>query len=335
MTTQETLTHLLQKKILIIDGAMGTMIQKHNLTEADYRGTRFADYPSDLKGNNDLLSITQPEIIRNIHLAYLEAGADIIETNTFNANFISQADYDLQDIVYELNVASAKLAKEAIALFQSPEPKFVAGSIGPTNRSASISPDVSNPSFRNVTFDDLVACYKQQVLGLIEGGADILLIETVFDTLNAKACAYSINEIFEEQNRTMPIMISGTITDRSGRNLSGQTIEAFYISLSHVPMISMGLNCAFGAKDMKPYLAQVAKQADTFISCYPNAGLPNQLGQYDQTPEMMADEIKPFLEENLVNILGGCCGSTPAHIAAIANLAAKYEPRKFEKSLQG
>jgi 5-methyltetrahydrofolate--homocysteine methyltransferase len=323
---------LLKEKIMILDGAMGTMIQKYKLTEEDFRGTRFEGHSHPLKGNNDLLSITRPDIIKAIHLEYLEAGADILETNTFSANIISQADYALESAVYDINFFSAKIAKEAAEEMtqKNPDkPRFVAGSIGPTNRTASISPDVNNPGYRAVSFDDLVSAYKEQVEALIDGGVDLLLVETIFDTLNAKACIYGIMEILEARKIQIPVMVSGTITDASGRTLSGQTTEAFYISLSHAPLLSIGINCALGAKAMKQYIEILAKNAPCFISCYPNAGLPNEFGLYDETPEDMARQLEEFMKEGLVNIVGGCCGTSPDHIRAFAQLATKYPPRKI------
>lgn len=324
---------ILKKRILVLDGAMGTMIQRHKLEEEDFRGDRFKDHSSSLKGNNDLLSITRPDIIKEIHAEYFKAGADIAETNTFSSTSIAQADYGLEDLAYELNYESAKIAKEVADEFTTKEPskpRFVAGSIGPTNRTASISPDVNDPGFRAVTFDELVEAYTEQVKGLAAGGADMLLVETVFDTLNAKAALFAIQEYFEESGKELPVMVSGTITDQSGRTLSGQTTEAFLISISHVPLLSVGLNCALGAKQLRPYLQILDKKSDFFVSAHPNAGLPNEFGEYDETPELMADQIKSFLDENLVNIIGGCCGTTPDHIKAIAELATQYEPRSIE-----
>lgn len=323
--------NLLQEKILILDGAMGTMIQRHKLEEEDFRTERFKDHPKSLKGCNDLLSITQPQIIKDIHRAYFEAGADIAETNTFNGTQIGMSDYGMEHIVYELNHQSAKIAREVADEFTAKEPhkpRFVAGSIGPTNKTASLSPDVNNPGYRAVTFDDLVADYKEQIFGLIDGGVDMLLVETVFDTLNCKAALFAIDEATEEKGKKLPIMISGTITDASGRTLSGQTTEAFLISVSHANPMSIGLNCALGAKDLRPYLQTLAKHAPFFVSSHPNAGLPNEFGEYDQTPEDMASQIKVFLDEGLINIIGGCCGTSPDHIKAIADLAAQYQPRK-------
>ena len=319
-----------KERILVLDGAMGTMIQRYNLTEDDFRGDRFLDSDVELKGNNDLLSLTRPDIISEIHFKYLEVGADIIETNTFSGTSIAQSDYGLESIIYELNFESARLAKEQAINFthQNPsKPRFVAGALGPTNKAASMSPDVSRPGYRSVTFDQLSAAYKEQARGLMEGGADLLLIETIFDTLNAKAAIYGILELFEESGRELPIMISGTVTDKSGRILSGQTVEAFLISLSHAPILSIGLNCAFGASQLKPYIKNLADKAGYFISAYPNAGLPNEFGEYDQGPEAMGKEVQSYLDEGLINILGGCCGTTPDHIKVMADLASKFKPR--------
>ena len=321
---------IIKERILIIDGAMGTMIQRHKLEEADFRGERFKDHKYPLKGNNDLLSLTRPDIIKDIHRQYFEAGADIVETNTFSGTSIAQADYHLEHIIYDLNYQSAKIAREVADEFTKKEPnkpRFVAGAMGPTNRTASLSPDVNDPGYRAITFDQLVTAYKEQAKGLIEGGADTLLIETVFDTLNAKAAAFAVQELFDELGRTVPIMISGTITDASGRTLSGQTTEAFLISLSHVPLLSIGLNCALGAKQLRPYLQVLDHTSPFYVSAYPNAGLPNAFGHYDQTPDEMAAEIEEYLKEGLVSIVGGCCGSTPDHIAKIAAVAKKYKPR--------
>lgn len=323
---------LLKTRILVLDGAMGTMIQRHKLEEEDFRGERFKDHQQPLKGDNDLLSITRPDIIKDIHAQYYAAGADIAETNTFSGTTIAQADYGLEDAVYDINYQSAKIAKEVADEFTAKEPnkpRYVAGSIGPTNRTASLSPDVNDPGYRAVTFDQLVTAYKQQVKALAEGGVDLLLVETVFDTLNAKAALYAIQEYFEESGRQLPIMVSGTITDASGRTLSGQTTEAFLISISHVPLLSVGLNCALGAKQLRPYLQVMSEKSDFYTSAHPNAGLPNEFGEYDETPEDMATQIREFLEEHLVNIIGGCCGTTPEHIKAIANVAAEFEPRKI------
>ena len=324
----------LEKRVLVIDGAMGTMIQQYKLEEKDYRGKRFADFHKDVKGNNDLLSITQPEIIKTIHKEYLKAGADIIETNTFSGTTIAMADYDMEDLVYELNYESAKIAKEAIKEFlASPEGKgresaFVAGAIGPTNRTLSLSPNVNDPGFRAVTFDELVEAYTEQVRGLLDGGADVLLIETIFDTLNAKAALFAIQNYAEKINKKVPVMVSGTITDASGRTLSGQTTEAFLNSVSHVDLLSVGLNCALGAKDMRPYLEELSTKAPFYVSAYPNAGLPNQFGEYDQDAHEMGHQIEDFLQAGFLNIVGGCCGTTPAHIQRIAELAKTAKPRK-------
>jgi 5-methyltetrahydrofolate--homocysteine methyltransferase len=316
----------LANRILVLDGAMGTMIQRHALEELDFREGAFEDHAKPLKGNNDLLSITRPEIIKDIHRQYLAAGADIIETNTFSGTTIAQADYGLEDAVYQINFQSAKIAKEACSEFTD-RPRFVAGSIGPTNRTASISPDVNDPGFRAVSFDDLVLAYKQQVNALMDGGVDTLLVETIFDTLNAKAALFAIDEVFDEREIKLPIMVSGTITDQSGRTLTGQTTEAFLISLSHMPLLSIGLNCALGATMMRPYLQILNEKSSFAVSAHPNAGLPNEFGQYEESPEQMANQIKTFLDEGLVNIIGGCCGTTPAHIKAIADVAKNYQPR--------
>ena len=325
------LTELLSNKILVMDGAMGTMIQRYKLTEADYRGDRFAKYHMDIKGNNEVLSLTQPHIIREIHEAYLEAGADIIETNTFSANSISQADYDLVELAYEMNKASAAIAREAVKKYQSADkPRYVAGALGPTNRTASLSPDVNNPGYRAVTFDDLVEAYIEQARGLVDGGADILLIETVFDTLNCKAALFALDLLFEEKEQSWPIMVSGTITDASGRTLSGQTVEAFWISVSHMPLLSVGLNCALGAKELTPFLKDLASIATCPISAYPNAGLPNELGEYDQGAKEMGEYIRDFASTSLVNIIGGCCGTTQDHIKVMADNVIGIEPRKYK-----
>jgi 5-methyltetrahydrofolate--homocysteine methyltransferase len=318
----------LQDHILVLDGAMGTMIQRYPLEEADFRGERFASHASSLKGNNDLLNITRPDIIFEIHKEYLAAGADIIETNTFSGTTIAQADYHLEDAVYDINFQGAKLARDAADLFTD-KPRFVAGSIGPTNRTASISPDVNNPGYRAVSFDELKTAYKEQIEALMDGGVDVLLIETVFDTLNAKAALFAANEVFENRKIALPIMISGTITDRSGRTLSGQTPEAFLISLQHVKLLSIGLNCALGSELMEPYLAVLSDKSPFAVSAHPNAGLPNAFGQYDETAEIMGLKVESFFKKGLVNIIGGCCGTTPEHIAKIAQLAKSYSPRKL------
>ncbi len=320
-----------EERILILDGAMGTMIQRYRLDEAGYRGSRLKDHPSDLKGNNDLLVLTQPQIIKEIHGAYLEAGADMVETNTFNAQSISQSDYGLEDIAFEMNVAATKLAREAADKWteKTPEkPRLVAGAIGPTNRTASISPDVNNPGFRNVSFDALVEAYATQARGLIEGGADTILIETIFDTLNAKAAGFAVEQVFDEMGVELPIMLSDTITDLSGRNLSGQTPEAFWYSLKHLRPFSVGLNCAFGAEQLRPSVDEISHVADTLVCVYPNAGLPNEMGEYDESPEHMAGLLEEWARDGLVNIVGGCCGTTPDHIRAIAAAVSKYPPRK-------
>jgi 5-methyltetrahydrofolate--homocysteine methyltransferase len=326
-----TLKSLLNEHILILDGAMGTMIQKHKLTEKDFRGERFANHKSDLKGNNDLLSLTQPEIIKNIHKAYLEAGADIIETNTFNSTKISQADYHTENIVYEMNFNSAKLAKEAVQEFKSKNPnelKFVAGAIGPTNKTLSLSPDVNNPGFRAITFDELANAYFEQVKGLVDGGVDILLIETIFDTLNAKAAIYAITEYCNQNKKEIPVMISGTIVDQSGRTLSGQTVEAFWISISHTKnLLSVGLNCALGPKQMRPFIEELSNIANCYLSLYPNAGLPNEFGGYDETPISMKTILEEYAKEGFFNIVGGCCGTTPEHIKLISEIAKEFQPR--------
>jgi 5-methyltetrahydrofolate--homocysteine methyltransferase len=322
---------ILRERIMVLDGAMGTMIQRHKLEEADFRGERFKDHRYPLKGNNDLLSITRPDIIRDIHRLYFEAGADIAETNTFSGTTIAQADYHLEDAVYDLNYQSAKIAKEVADEFTKREPqkpRFVAGAMGPTNKTASLSPDVNNPGFRAINFDQLKEAFKLQARALIDGGVDLLLFETIIDTLNAKAALFATTELFEEIGKELPIMVSGTITDASGRTLSGQTTDAFLISVSHAPLLSIGLNCALGAKALRPYLQVLNEQAPFFVSAYPNAGLPNEFGQYDQGPEEMGEQIEEFLKEGLVNIVGGCCGTTPDHIKVIAALAAKYKPRE-------
>lgn len=324
---------ILRDRILVLDGAMGTMIQRYKLEEEDFRKGWFEDHPTPLKGNNDLLSLTRPDVIREIHAAYLEAGADIIETNTFSGTTVAQADYGLESAVYDINYYSAKLAREVADEYtarQPEKPRFVAGSIGPTNRTASISPDVNDPGFRAITFQELVEAYTQQTEALMDGGVDILLVETIFDTLNAKAALFAIDTVFEERGVRLPIMVSGTITDQSGRTLTGQTTDAFLISVSHMPLLSVGLNCALGASMMRPYLQILSKNSDFAVSAHPNAGLPNEFGEYDETPEKMGVQIEEFLKEGLINIVGGCCGTTPEHIAEIARLAAKYSPRKKE-----
>lgn len=327
---------ILKERILVLDGAMGTMIQRHKLTEEDFRNEALKDHPHPLKGNNDLLSITRPDIIKDIHRQYFEAGADIAETNTFGSTTVAQADYHLEFLVYEINFQAAKIAKEVADEFTKKEPnkpRFVAGSMGPTTKLASMSPDVNNPGYRAITFDQLVVAFKEQAKGLLDGGVDMLLVETVTDTLNAKAALFAIEELFEELGRSVPVMVSGTITDASGRILSGQTTEAFLISVSHVPLLSIGLNCALGAAALRPYLQVLNEKSSFFVSAHPNAGLPNEFGQYDQTPDQMAKEIEEFLKEGLVNIVGGCCGSTPDHIRKIAEVATKFKPRVVDRQL--
>ena len=337
----ELLLQAVNSRVLILDGAMGTMIQRYTLTEDDFRTPELKDHPKALKGNNDLLSLSRPDIIRAIHLEYLKAGSDIIETNTFSGTTIAQEDYGLHHLAYAINFESAKLAREVADAYSQTtpdKPRFVAGAMGPTNRTASISPDVNDPGYRAITFDQLAEAYAEQVRGLLDGGADIILVETIFDTLNAKAALYAIQAVYEERNIPLdpkeggiPIMISGTITDASGRTLSGQTTEAFLISVSHVPLFSVGLNCALGAKELRPYLKVLAQEAPFYVSAYPNAGLPNEFGAYDQGANEMADQVRDFLKEGMLNILGGCCGTTPDHIRALANLAADYSPRKIDQ----
>ncbi|MBT8377102.1 MAG: homocysteine S-methyltransferase family protein [Bacteroidia bacterium] len=322
----------LEKRILVLDGAMGTMLQQYKFTEADFRGERFKDFPGSLQGNNDLLSLTQPEAIKTVHAKYFEAGADIVETNTFSGTTIAMADYQMEHLVYELNYESAKIAKEVAVKFTQKDPskpRFVAGSIGPTNRTASLSPDVNKPEYRAITFNDLRVAYKQQVEALMDGGVDLLLVETIFDTLNAKAALFAIEEVKEERQSTIPVMVSGTITDASGRTLSGQTVEAFLISISHVPLLSVGFNCALGAEQLQPYLKRLARETEFFTSAHPNAGLPNAFGEYDQSPEQMQALIEDYLKDGLINIIGGCCGTSPNHIKAIADVVKTYEPRKI------
>ncbi len=328
----EEIQKILQERILVLDGAMGTMIQEYNFSEEDYRGSLFKDFHISVKGNNDMLSLTQPKAIKEIHRKYLEAGADILETNTFSGTSIAMADYEMEDFVYEMNYQSAKIAKEVAQEFTDKDPskpRFVAGSIGPTNKTASMSPDVNDPGFRAVTFQDLKNAYKEQSEALLDGGVDILLVETVFDTLNAKAALFAIEEIKAERNINIPIMVSGTITDASGRTLSGQTAEAFLISVTHIPLLSVGFNCALGADLLQPHLEVIAHKTELAVSAHPNAGLPNAFGSYDESPEEMAAQIEEYLKKNLINIIGGCCGTTPAHIKAIVKLADKYEPRRL------
>lgn len=328
------LLEIAEERVLVLDGAMGTMIQRHKLTEEDFRNEELKDHPSPLKGNNDLLSFTRPDIIKEIHALYFEAGADIVETNTFSGTTIAQADYglDTEYWVYKINYESAKIAKEIADEFTAKEPnkpRFVAGSIGPTNRTASLSPDVNDPGYRAVTFEQLKDAYRLQVRALLDGGSDILLVETVFDTLNAKAALMAIDEECADRGVKVPIMVSGTITDASGRTLSGQTTEAFLISISHMPLLSVGLNCALGASQLRPYLQTLSEKANFLVSAHPNAGLPNEFGEYDQTPSEMGDQVEEYLQSSYVNILGGCCGTTPEHIKEIAARAAKYKPRKI------
>ncbi len=326
----------IKKRILVLDGAMGTMLQQYNFSEEDFRGERFKDYPSSLKGNNDLLSITQPEAIATIHAKYFEAGADIVETNTFSGTSIAMADYQMEDLVYELNFESAKIAKQVAKEFTKlnpDKPRFVAGSIGPTNKTASLSPDVNRPEFRAITFEELRIAYKEQVEALIDGGVDLLLVETIFDTLNAKAALFAIEEVKEERNIDIPIMVSGTITDASGRTLSGQTVEAFLTSISHIPLLSVGFNCALGAEQLKPYLQRLSNKTEFNTSAHPNAGLPNAFGEYEQTPKEMQELIEDYLQDGLINIIGGCCGTNPEHIKAITEVALKYQPRQIVVSV--
>ena len=322
------------ERILVLDGAMGTMIQERRLAEADYRGEAFAAHPVEVKGNNDLLNLTAPDLIREIHLAYLEAGADILGSNTFNATAISQAEYRLEESAYEINRAGAALARQAADAMEGRDParpRFVAGVLGPTSRTASISPDVKDPGFRNVRFDGLAAAYRQAAEGLVDGGADLLLVETIFDTLNARAALFALDALFEERGEALPVMVSGTITDLSGRTLSGQTPEAFWTSVSHIRPFSVGLNCALGPKELRAHVAELARTADTLVSAHPNAGLPNQFGGYDETPEDMAAHLGAWARDGLVNLVGGCCGSTPEHIAAIADAVAGLPPREVPR----
>ncbi len=324
----QNIKDILKNRILLLDGAMGTMIQRYTLTEEDFRKGWFENHDKPLKGNNDLLSLTRPDIISRIHEAYLAAGADIIETNTFSGTAIAQSDYGLEKYAYDINFHSAKLAKAACIKYNelTPEkPRFVAGSIGPTNRTLSISPDVNDPGFRNVEFNELVAAYEEQVMGLIKGGVDILMVETVFDTLNAKAALFAIENCKNKTGIDLPIMVSGTITDASGRTLSGQTAEAFLISVEHANLLSIGFNCALGADAMKPYLKTLKKKSNLLVSAHPNAGLPNEMGEYDETPEKMGEQIESFIKEGIVNIVGGCCGTTPEHIEIMNKLINKYK----------
>lgn len=331
---QKDIRQALEQRILILDGAMGTMLQQYRFSEEDFRGELFKDWQSPIKGNNDILSLTQPEAIKTIHAKYLEAGADIIETNTFSANTISMEDYQMEGLVYEMNYQSAVIARTIADEFtaKNPDkPRFVAGSLGPTNKMASMSPDVENPAFRAVTFEDLKRAYSEQTEALIDGGVDVLLIETVFDTLNAKAALFGIQEIQDQRGITIPVMVSGTITDAAGRMLSGQTPEAFLVSLSHVDLLSIGFNCAMGATQLMPYVEILAQKAPHYVSAYPNAGLPNAFGEYDETADVMGAKVKPYLDKGLVNIIGGCCGTTDEHIKIMADMAKDYQPRKLKK----
>ena len=329
--TFRTISEILKKRILVLDGAMGTMIQRYKFSEEDYRGERFKDYEYPLQGNNDLLSLTQPEAIREIHEKFLDVGADIIETNTFSSTSVAMADYHMENLIYELNFESAKIAVNTCKKYTDlnpNKPRFVAGSIGPTNKTASMSPDVNDPGFRAITFDELVDSYSEQIEALIDGGVDILLVETIFDTLNAKAALFAITGIFNKIGYELPIMVSGTITDASGRTLSGQTAEAFVTSLSHLPLLTIGFNCALGADLMLPYMKRVSRFSNFFTAAFPNAGLPNAFGEYDESSIEMGNQIEKFLEEKCVNIIGGCCGTTPEHIKVISELVKKYKPRK-------
>lgn len=337
MSKTEQFKKALEERIVILDGAAGTMIQRHKLTEDDYRGERFADWGQDVQGNNDLLNLTKPEIIAGIHREYLQAGADMIETNTFSSTTIAQADYAMESLARELNVEGAKLARQEADRAEADDgrPRFVAGALGPTNRTASISPDVNDPGARNVTFDELAKAYREAAEGLIEGGADVLLIETIFDTLNAKAALYGIQELFDDTGTALPIMLSATITDQSGRTLSGQTATAFYNSIRHAKPLSVGLNCALGPDLMRQYVDEISTIAETFVSAYPNAGLPNAFGEYDETPESMTVHIKEWAESGLLNVIGGCCGTTPDHIAAFAKAVEGLPPRQIPERERG
>ena len=334
-TRAQQLPEILKQRIVILDGAMGTMIQRYKLTEADYRGERFAHHHVDVKGNNELLLLTRPDVIREIHEQYLAAGADLIETNTFGATSVAQEDYDMADLAYEMNVVAAKVAREACDQYSTPDkPRFVAGAFGPTPRTASISPDVNDPGARNIDYEQLRASYYEQAKGLLEGGADVFLVETIFDTLNAKAALFAIEQLFEETGERLPVLISGTVTDASGRILSGQTVEAFWYSLRHAKPLTFGLNCALGGELMRPYIAELAKLCDCGVSCYPNAGLPNPMSDtgFDETPEITSHILEGFAHDGLVNLVGGCCGTTPEHIAAIAQAVKKFAPRAVASS---
>ncbi|MCS5641373.1 MAG: homocysteine S-methyltransferase family protein, partial [Candidatus Marinimicrobia bacterium] len=330
----QKLKDILNNRILVLDGAMGTMVQSYGLSESDFRGDRFKNHPCDLKGNNDFLSLTRPDVVDEIHRAYLDAGADIIETNTFNATSISQADYQTESLVYEINKAAAEIARNVVdeITLKTPEkPRFVCGSLGPTNKTASMSPDVSNPGFRNISFDELSDAYYDQAKGLVDGGCDILMVETVFDTLNCKAALFGIQSLFEDTGNEIPVMVSGTITDASGRLLSGQTVEAFWHSIRHIELLAVGLNCALGAEQIRPYVDAFSKIADTNVLVYPNAGLPNEFGGYDETPNQMSGFLQEFSESGLVNIVGGCCGTTPDHISAFSKSVEGILPREIPK----
>ncbi len=331
---EKSLNEILKERILILDGAMGTMIQRHTLEEDDFRGNRWPNHPSPLKGNNDLLSITRPEIIKDIHRQYYQAGADFAETNTFSGTTIAQADYGLEEAVYDINFQSAKIAREVADEMTAKEPhkpRFVIGTMGPTNRTASLSPDVNDPGFRAITYDQLVVAYSEQAGALLDGGVDVLMVETIFDTLNAKAALFACEAVLEKRGIEVPLMVSGTITDASGRTLSGQTTESFLISVQHMPLLSIGLNCALGANELKQYSDVLSKKSPFFTSAHPNAGLPNEFGEYDESPDDMAKQVEEFLEDGMLNILGGCCGTTPPHIKAMADLAKNYEPRKINQ----
>ncbi len=329
-TRAQNLPDILKQRIVILDGAMGTMIQRYKLTEADYRGARFTEHHVDVKGNNELLLLTRPDVIREIHEQYLAAGADLIETNTFGATSVAQEDYDMAELAYEMNVVAAQIAKEACTKYSTPDkPRFVAGAFGPTPRTASISPDVNDPGARNIDYEQLRASYYEQAKGLLEGGADVFLVETIFDTLNAKAALFAIEQLFEETGECLPVLISGTVTDASGRILSGQTVEAFWYSLRHAKPLTFGLNCALGGELMRPYIAELAKLCDCGVSCYPNAGLPNPMSDtgFDETPDITSHILQGFAQDGLVNLVGGCCGTTPEHIAAIAQAVQQFAPR--------
>lgn len=329
-TRAQQLPEILKQRIVILDGAMGTMIQRYKLTEADYRGTRFTEHHVDVKGNNELLLLTRPEVIREIHEQYLAAGADLIETNTFGATSVAQEDYDMAELAYEMNVVAAQIAREACDQYSTPDkPRFVAGAFGPTPRTASISPDVNDPGARNIDYEQLRAAYYEQGKGLLDGGADVFLVETIFDTLNAKAALFAIEQLFEDTGERLPVLISGTVTDASGRILSGQTVEAFWYSLRHAKPLTFGLNCALGGELMRPYIAELSKLCDCGVSCYPNAGLPNPMSDtgFDETPEITSHILQGFAHDGLVNLVGGCCGTTPEHIAAIAQAVKDFAPR--------